>query len=261
MAKSHSQGQPIRAYGRTKARRRGLALQQPCPKPSRGLTDRDKWLAEVKAGFVHPSKANCEHYAAILETLWPRGHGIPGPIVTENDLREAINKKSGKTYLDPFRRFRELQGEEGVTGIARKGKQCQLVDISLAKKRKPRTRLKDADWLIVVSNHAHKCAVCGRKEPDVRFQQDHKIPRLREGSDNLENWQPLCDECNNFKSMSCRDCSLDCSTCGWAFPDQYKPFRLSGDLIASVRSRATSQGLDADQLASVLLRKGLEMLR
>jgi hypothetical protein len=260
MAISHSKAQPVRAYGRTKARRRGLALQPPCLKPAEGLPNRDAWLAEVKAGFVHPSKANREHYTAILETLWPQGHGIPGPIVTENDLRDAINKKRGKTYLDPFRRFRELQGEEGILGIARMGKQCQLVDISLGKKRNPRTRLKDADWQVVLHNHGHKCAVCGRVEPEVRFQQDHKIPRLREGSDGLKNWQPLCDECNNFKSMSCRDCSMDCSTCGWAFPDKYKPFRLSGDLIASIRSEAASKGIDADQLASALLKKGLELL-
>lgn len=120
--------------------------------------------------------------------MWPAGHGIPGPYVTESDLRIAIDafrkmNHSGpdpyRNYVDVFRRVRELQGEEGVVGIARSGRTYQLVDLNLAEKRIPRTKLNDADWGIVSNIFKGKCPVCQRKEPDVQFQQDHKIPRLR----------------------------------------------------------------------------------
>lgn len=46
-----------------------------------------------------------------------------------------------------------------------------------------------------------RCAMCGRTplEDRVRLQVDHKIPREWGGSDDLDNLQPLCEECNRGK--------------------------------------------------------------
>ena len=237
-----------------------MELLEPCTKPLRGVPDRDQWVEEICNGFVSPSTANKGYYRAVLEALWPKGHGIPGPIVLESDLRDAINKKKGGVYHDPFRRIRELQGEEGVTGIARLGKKWQLVSLELSRKRKPRVALDDDDWKTVLKQYGHKCANCSRNEPAVRLQQDHKIPRLREdSSDEIENWQPLCDECNNFKSMSCRDCTMDCFTCGWAFPEKFKPLRLDGKLLQAIRGFASKRGLSAEDLVESILKKQLEL--
>ena len=43
--------------------------------------------------------------------------------------------------------------------------------------------------------------MCGRTplEDRVRLQVDHKIPREWGGTDDLENLQPLCEECNRGK--------------------------------------------------------------
>lgn len=66
------------------------------------------------------------------------------------------------------------------------------------------------------------------------------MPRLRGGSDEISNWQPLCDECNNFKSTACRDCQLDCETCCWAYPEKFKPFHIPGELVKCLREHARS---------------------
>src|SRR5690348_2154526 len=88
------------------------------PKVTFDLDDinRDNWINAVCADFV-AIPANKAIYRVVLETLWPQGHGIPGPHVKETQLRETINGyrlSIGKSeYYDPFRRVRELQGEEG----------------------------------------------------------------------------------------------------------------------------------------------------
>ena len=116
---------------------------------------REVWLKEVCQRFVCPSDANKSYYRVLLEELWPAGHGIPGPRVKEDQLRESIdrfrkNQHSGskpyKPYIDVFRRLRELQGEEGITGIGREGKTYQLVSLSLSEKRVPRIKLSDSNY-------------------------------------------------------------------------------------------------------------------
>jgi HNH endonuclease len=218
-----------------------------------GNVNRDAWLEEVCQGFVSPSEANKSYYKVLLEELWPVGHGIPGPLVKEEQLREAIERyrksqhssnKPYKPYVDVFRRLRELQGEEGVTGIGRQGKTYQLVSLSLSEKRVPRVKLSNLDWQSVLEKYNHKCAVCGRSEPAVRLQHDHKTPRIRGGGNELDNWQPLCDECNNFKSTSCRGCQLECQQCSWAFPERFAPLRLSSDNIYKLRNYATQNNTD-----------------
>jgi HNH endonuclease len=46
-----------------------------------------------------------------------------------------------------------------------------------------------------------RCAMCGRTPLDdgVRLQVDHRIPKAWGGTDDLDNLQPLCEECNRGK--------------------------------------------------------------
>jgi HNH endonuclease len=227
-----------------------------------GNINREVWLEEVCQNFVCPSEANKSYYRVLLEELWPTGHGIPGPRVKEDELREAINHfrrnqhlgtQPYKPYIDVFRRLRELQGEEGITGIGREGKTYQLVSLSLSEKRVPRIKLSDPDWLRILDAYQRRCPVCNRSEPEVRFQQDHKIPRTRGGGNELSNWQPLCDECNNFKSTSCRGCQLECEICSWAFPERFAPLRLSSDNISRLRQIAASINLDPHEMLNQIV--------
>lgn len=252
---------------KSRGRQKFLPLAPVSEKDVPGNLSREAWLEEVSQSFVSPSEANKSYYRVLLEELWPAGHGIPGPRVREDQLRDAIerfrkNQHSGnkpyKPYVDVFRRLRELQGEEGVTGIGREGKTYQLVSLSLSEKRIPRVKLSDLDWQQILETYKHTCAVCGRSEPEVRFQQDHKIPRTRGGGNELNNWQPLCDECNNFKSTSCRGCQLACEQCSWAFPERFAPLRLSSDNIYKLRQYAISTDLDPHELLNRVVEEFFE---
>lgn len=250
----------------SRARKSSFSLVTPNPKPQDGPINRNLWIEEICNRFVSPSLSNREYYRVILEVLWPENHGIPGPHVSEIKIRHAIDEyrrskmediTQYKAYVDVFRRVRELQGEEGVKGIYKEGVNYQLVSLEVEPKRLPRTHLSKVEWNEILKQYNFRCAVCGREETVVLIQQDHKIPRLRGGGDELQNWQPLCNECNNFKSTSCRGCSLDCKVCPWAFPEYYGPLRLANDLVKKVRQYAQHQNLDPELLLNKIVEEFL----
>lgn len=246
-----------------KGRHNFLGLEVPKPNPDPNLPDRDKWIDGTCQAFVARSKANKIYYRAILECLWPPGHGIPGPVMHANKIREAITESRKRAsgnritapYLDPFRRLRELQGEEGLVGIARVGANYQLVTLEVAKKRIPRTNLTTRAWELVLERYRGRCAVCGRSADEVLLQQDHKIPRLRYGPYELSNWQPLCEECNNFKSTCCRGCTADCTTCPWAFPEEYAPVRIEPKYMLLLREAASREQVEPTKLLNSILKR------
>lgn len=153
---------------KSKARIEQSALLPPQKNPS-PLIDRDEWINHAAASFVTSSQSNREIYRVILETLWPAGHGIPGPIVDRDSIREAVNTAKGKPYLDVFRRLRELQGEEGFLGIVKQGNQYQLIDTNIYPKKTPRTHLSDDNWSKVLLHYGNVCAACGSSPDEKGF--------------------------------------------------------------------------------------------
>ena len=45
-----------------------------------------------------------------------------------------------------------------------------------------------------------RCALCGATSKERRIEVDHVLPRSKGGSNDIENLQALCDECNRGKS-------------------------------------------------------------
>ena len=233
-------------------------LVDPRAIPNESEARREKWLADAEAGFVSPSATNKLYYSAILKVLWPEGHGIPGPILRENDVRAAVDAfraERGETpYKDVFRRMRELQGEEGFTSIIKEGNRYQLQSLDVSQKREPRVKLSNAEWIELKEQCGHKCANCGAQEPDVRLSPDHKIPRIRNGSNDLGNWQPLCEQCNNIKSNTCMGCTLNCYVCSWAFPEEYKQIIIADENKELAKRAADEHKISQSDLVNRILR-------
>lgn len=225
---------------------------------------RRQWLESAKTNFVHPGGSNKAYYLAVLEYLWPEGHGVPGPHRSDDDVRRVINecrrqlKPDEDEYKDPFRRVRELQGEEGFVGIVHKGRTVQLVSLHVASKRIPRNPLSPADKRKILERDRRRCTVCGRGEDSSSLEFDHRVPRLRGGGPEIANWQVLCGECNNHKSTQCRGCTQDCTQCPWAFPEQYGLIRISSRNITRARSTAAVTGVNVHDMVNELLRNALD---
>lgn len=239
---------------RKKSSQPGQEFLEPCTDGASYLRNRDEWIDEVTSGFATTAPANREIYRRFLETLWPEGHGIPGPIVHQDDLRMAIDdlrsQKGKPPYKDPFRRLRELQGNEGLLGIIKNGNSYQLIHLNISPKKSPRVALSQSDWDKVLEKYKRVCAVCGDSYDEKDFWQDHKIPRQRGGTDDITNWQPLCASCNIEKSVLCRGCNKDCAQCSWAYPEYYKPLRLSSKSLKSLNELARRKGKKPSELVS-----------
>ncbi len=245
-------------YSLNKSRASKGLLLPPRTNPIPDAQARAKWLRDAITGFVARGAALKKIYAVLLHKLWPDGHGIPGPQVSEVEIRQVINdvrQAAGqKPYVDPFRRMRELQGEEGLPCIIKEGTKYQLVSTQISSKREPRIKPADNFWNALKAKRDYKCAHCGQSEPSIKLSPDHRIPRSRSGTNDDHNWQPLCEQCNNAKSSACQGCSLNCNVCFWAFPEDYKPIIIQDDNREHIRRDAEKTRQDQSELANQILR-------
>lgn len=56
------------------------------------------------------------------------------------------------------------------------------------------------DWEAIKYAYDFICQMCGLREPEIKLTEDHFIPLTRQGTDDIENIQPLCQPCNSTKS-------------------------------------------------------------
>ena len=236
-----------------------MAPHQPSSKSAYSATDRKTQIDKICAGFVAPGKANRDIYRIILERVLPAGSGIPGPLVTEAELRKAVNAiKPG--YQDVFRRVRELQGEEGLEGLVKVGTQYQLQHLAIGQKREPRKHIKQSVARKIALAQGNRCTVCGSPiaSNGDRIDVDHRVPRLRGGTSYEGNLQVLCKSCNNAKSTQCSNCELNCNTCGWAVPEQYRPVKLRPDVTLRLNELAKGLNQDVGVVTNAMLDKALQ---
>lgn len=156
----------------------------------------------------------------ILTRLWGKeADSFPKPWVSSDELLKLTDQK----YFD--RRTRELRDQLGCDLESK-----YIADFSghawriKSEKLEPpldRNYLTQSQKNKLFEDHDSTCVTCGLKvDAGIRgLQADHKIPLSRGGSNDLSNWQPMCNNCNVGKRRTCEGCALDCQTCSWAYPE------------------------------------------
>lgn len=195
----------------------------------------------------------------ILKTLWEEGNQFPRGWVLSNKLLQL----TGQKYFD--RRIRELRNEVGCTietGTFNAQSAYRLLTDELGQAFN-RTYLTSAQKKKLFEQFQYQCAACGRSFSiaEKGLEADHKIPLMRGGTSNLDNWQPLCINCNVSKKRSCQDCQENCHQCAWAFPENYSqiiPVRLSNQLLSSLREIAQEKGVHSQELIVEAVEKFIE---
>jgi 5-methylcytosine-specific restriction endonuclease McrA len=113
------------------------------------------------------------------------------------EIRELLPSLGSQEQLD--RRRRELNRYFVIERV-RDGTETRY-RLAQAKPLSPEARMgmSERDRASVLRHG--RCAMCGRTAADhgIVLQVDHKIPQAWGGSNELENLQPLCEECNRGK--------------------------------------------------------------
>jgi hypothetical protein len=156
----------------------------------------------------------------VLKRLWGTETDVfPKPWVSSAELL----KLTGQKYFD--RRTRELRDQIGcdLESTYQESFSGHAWRINSPKLAEPQDRdyLTQSQKVKLFEANDYHCATCGIKiSAGIRgLQADHKVPLSRGGSNDLKNWQPLCNNCNVGKRRACEGCNLDCNACSWAFPE------------------------------------------
>lgn len=77
-------------------------------------------------------------------------------------------------------------------------------------RRRARKRLNDGTHTIIQWEELKKyynfmCLCCKQTEPHIKLSEDHIVPLVKGGSDDISNIQPLCTLCNSFKNSKITD--------------------------------------------------------
>ncbi|MGP3950184.1 HNH endonuclease [Streptomyces sp. 7N604] len=119
---------------------------------------------------------------------------------TTHDIHAFMAHDLGASQSEAIRRVRELRGHFQVKTL-REGNKHRYLLIGRNQTDKGGVRKSLSAKIKAQVLAPQRCAQCGRTPLDhqIVLVVDHKIPRDWGGTDNVENLQPLCEECNSGK--------------------------------------------------------------
>lgn len=137
-----------------------------------------------------------EAHRLLYRFLYERRSNPP----TMLEIRAYVAEQLGEAPTQTDRRVRDLRDHFDVPAV-RDGQdhRYQLTGWSTAPKAGSRKSVSSRVRAEVLA--PKRCAQCGRTPLDhgVVLVVDHKVPREWGGNDEIENLQPLCEECNSGK--------------------------------------------------------------
>lgn len=135
-------------------------------------------------------------HRVIYEFLHQRRNAPP----TMNEIRARVEEVTGGPLAQTDRRLRELRVHFAVKTV-RSGKNHRYLLCGRSKVRGKQSRGKLSSRVRAQVLAPQRCAQCGRSPLDhhVALVVDHKLPHDWGGTDDVDNLQPLCEECNSGK--------------------------------------------------------------
>lgn len=134
----------------------------------------------------------------------------------KREISKETRKKMSETHKDLFIGEKNPNWNGGITKNIEyqklKNKEYRIKNhkkiLFRNKLRKVKLRQKEimgshtfGEWENLKIQYNHTCPCCGKKEPEIKLTEDHIIPIIKGGSNNIENIQPLCGHCNSVKHI------------------------------------------------------------
>ena len=195
----------------------------------------------------------------ILKILWDASDGFPKAWVKSSYLLGETNQK----YFD--RRSRELRDELGCDIEIEHvdGEHSYRLKSASLNAVNPRRYLAAAQKAKLFKDSGSRCQICGKAiAPGIKgLQADHKVPLIRRGSHEYENWQAICNECNVVKRRACEGCNDDCYSCAWAFPEKFggaMRLQLPADLYQKLKELTGGDTVKMEKLVVDFIKSGIK---
>ena len=147
-----------------------------------------------------PLSAAARHHASV-NTVDTSDLNSPYPYWTYSQVRS-------KGLLANFWNDNEKFSEENWKAASRLAAAAPMIDdcsecvVSAGKPKRSRVQLSPRDRESVLMRDGYRCRHCGRnpREDGIKLHVDHIEPWSKGGTNDLENLQALCEECNLGKS-------------------------------------------------------------
>jgi hypothetical protein len=182
----------------------------------------EDYIREIQAN-IFPSNLS-QMKQVILKNLWEDNILLnePGPWIPNEQLLNSIEQVIGKKITRLGGRMGELKSECGcdLEWKSNKITSWRLKSYTVSAP-KVRDYLSNKDKRILINQFNHQCAICN-DQLEKKFQWDHKVPVAKNGTNDIDNYQPLCSDCHIVKFINCKRCKkTTCKKCPLAFPENF----------------------------------------
>jgi len=135
-------------------------------------------------------KQRQERSLKMVTARWKNHVGIIRPR-RDNEDRKIYMRKYSREYRRKFRQTYKDKYPNGPTDKKRFTNRRYK-----ARKRNAKGSHTFEEWLILKLKYKNMCLCCKKQEPEIKLTEDHIMPLSMEGTDYIDNVQPLCVSCN-----------------------------------------------------------------
>lgn len=120
------------------------------------------------------------------------------------EISQATKKKCNTQHIEYNKRYYQLHKEEMRIKLLawrrrNKAKVVQQVLLRRYRERGSKGSHTLKEWEKLKEQFNFRCVICKKQEPEIKLTRDHIIPITHQGTNYINNIQPLCRPCNSRK--------------------------------------------------------------